>query len=129
MVDANVLFSAFHLPNSDIANMLQYIMTTHSLVLCQYIIDEMLRAIKKKYPQNLRSIIEKLNNLPFEMFVLPFTTNKEYPHIKDLKDIPVLVNAIESQVDILITGDTDFDMINIDKPKILKPRQFQNIYM
>jgi predicted nucleic acid-binding protein len=50
-------------------------------------------------------------------------------YIKDIKDLPVLVAAIEAQVDILITGDTDFDDVKIDKPRIMKPRQFQDEYI
>jgi predicted nucleic acid-binding protein len=37
--------------------------------------------------------------------------------------------AIESNADIFITGDKDFDEINIDKPIIMKPRKFADEYM
>ena len=53
----------------------------------------------------------------------------KYPHIRDMKDFPVLIAAIESGTDIFITGDADFDEIKIDKPRIMKPRQFQDEFM
>jgi predicted nucleic acid-binding protein len=40
-----------------------------------------------------------------------------------------LAHAIESKVDILITGDKDFDDIIIETPKILKPRQYIEKYL
>ena len=38
-------------------------------------------------------------------------------------------NAIEAKVDILITGDKDFDDLNLEKPKILKPRKYIDEYI
>jgi hypothetical protein len=43
--------------------------------------------------------------------------------------MPVLINAIESDVDLLITGDKDFDDVIIEKPKIIKPRRYIDEYM
>jgi predicted nucleic acid-binding protein len=40
-----------------------------------------------------------------------------------------LAAAIESNVDILITGDKDFDEIIIDRPKIMKPGKFVDEYI
>jgi predicted nucleic acid-binding protein len=40
-----------------------------------------------------------------------------------------LANAIESKVDILITGDKDFDEIIIERPKIINPRKYIDEYI
>jgi predicted nucleic acid-binding protein len=40
-----------------------------------------------------------------------------------------LANAIESNVDILITGDKDFDEIIIKRPQIIKPGKYITEYM
>jgi predicted nucleic acid-binding protein len=48
---------------------------------------------------------------------------------KITKDVEVLANAIESNIDIFITGDNDFYDIDIDKPRIIKPSQYQNEFM
>jgi len=55
--------------------------------------------------------------------------NKKYPNIRDIDDLPVLANAIESKVDVLITGDKDFDDVIIDIPKIMKPREYIEKHM
>jgi predicted nucleic acid-binding protein len=43
--------------------------------------------------------------------------------------MPLLVNAIESNVDILVTGDKDFEEIIIKKPEIMKPRNYIEKHM
>jgi predicted nucleic acid-binding protein len=70
-----------------------------------------------------------MKQVPYELFVLDKIDNKNYPKIRDDKDLPVLVNAIESKVDLLITGDKDFDDVTIEKPKIIKPRKYIDEYM
>lgn len=50
------------------------------------------------------------------------------PKIRDKKDIPVIVSAIASDVDILITGDKDFAELSIERPEILTPSEFLNRY-
>jgi predicted nucleic acid-binding protein len=47
--------------------------------------------------------------------------------IKD--DIPLLASAIETDADIFITGDKDFDDIKITRPKIMKPKDYIEEYM
>ena len=49
---------------------------------------------------------------------------KKYPKIRDIKDLPVLVSAILSDADILLTGDKDFEDIKIDKPLIFTPAKY-----
>jgi AbrB family looped-hinge helix DNA binding protein len=54
---------------------------------------------------------------------------KEYPNIRDIDDLPVLANAIESEVDLLITGDKDFEDVIIEKPRIMKHREYITKYI
>ena len=49
---------------------------------------------------------------------------KKYPKIRDIKDLPVLVSAILSDADILVTGDKDFEDVKIDKPLIFTPTKY-----
>jgi predicted nucleic acid-binding protein len=53
----------------------------------------------------------------------------KYPQIRDKDDILLLASAIETNADIFITGDKDFDEIKIIKPKIMKPREYIDEYM
>ena len=43
--------------------------------------------------------------------------------------MPLLAGAIETDADLLITGDKDFDEIKIESPKIIKPREYIEKYM
>jgi len=129
MIDANVIISAFFYPNSIISRMVKHIILNHSLVLCKYNLLEVEASFLKKFPDLLPEIKYFLYNLPHSYYDLKYIDESKYPTIRDPKDIPVLANAIEAQVDILITGDKDFEDVKIDKPRILKPRQYQDEFM
>ena len=70
-----------------------------------------------------------MNNLIDQVIDVKGIDPTKYPTIRDIDDLPVLAAAIILKVDILITGDKDFDDVVVDKPRILKPRQFQDEYM
>jgi predicted nucleic acid-binding protein len=48
--------------------------------------------------------------------------------MRDDFDIPVLASAILEDVDLLISGDKDFSSVDVEKPEILTPSEFLNIY-
>jgi len=129
MIDANVIISAFFYPNSIISGMVKHIIINHSLVLCKYTLSEVEASFLKKFPDLLHEVKYFLYNLPHSYYDLKYIDESKYPFIRDPKDLPVLANAIEAQVDILITGDKDFDEVSIDKPRIMKPRQYQDEFM
>ena len=129
MIDANVIFSATLFRESPISMMVEHIIENHTLVLCPYVINEAKESFKYKFPAKYHEIEDYIENIHHVMVDLNYIDESKYPPIRDRKDIDVLANAIEAQVDILITGDTDFHDIKIDKPRIMKPRQFQDEYM
>ena len=47
--------------------------------------------------------------------------------MRDSNDLPILVSAIISDSDILITGDKDFEDISIKKPLIFTPNQYYDL--
>jgi predicted nucleic acid-binding protein len=70
-----------------------------------------------------------LRELPFELVYTPEEIDKsEYPDIRDIKDLPVLVSAIVEDVDILISGDADFAPLEPERPEILTPKEFVDKY-
>ena len=48
--------------------------------------------------------------------------------IRDPKDLPILVSAINEDVDILLSGDTDFAPLDLEHPEVLTPRGFVEKY-
>lgn len=67
--------------------------------------------------------------MSYELVYTPKNYKKLSAIIRDEKDFPVLYTAMIEDVDILITGDKDFEELDIEKPEILIPTQFQQIYV
>ena len=51
------------------------------------------------------------------------------PSIKDVNDLPILASAIKGDVDLLMTGDKDFIAVDVDRPSILSPAKFMELYI
>jgi predicted nucleic acid-binding protein len=45
-----------------------------------------------------------------------------------MDDLPILATAIIEDVDILLTGDKDFEGLGLDRPEIVTPSQFLEKY-
>jgi putative PIN family toxin of toxin-antitoxin system len=129
MADANIIVSAILFPQSIISGMIKHIVSHDKLVLSKYTIDEIKEVFKNKFPPRINEMEKFMEKLLFEIFSLEEIDAKKYPKIRDINDLPVLANAIESNVDLLITGDNDFDEIKIERPKIMKPREYVNEYI
>jgi len=128
MLDTNVLISLFVFPTEYI-NRLKRNIVKHQIVICSYVVDETKDVIGRKFPNRLMDLDMFFQSFPF---VMPYTPNhfdaSDYPTIRDEFDLPILVSAIQEDVDILITGDKDFFDIEIEKPEILTPTEYLNLY-
>jgi len=129
MADANIVVSAILFPKSVVANAFSHLIDNHNLVLSKYTIDEIKDVFKEKFPHRIIEMEGFLEKTPYELFKLNNFDNKKYPNIRDIDDLPVLANAIESKVDLLITGDKDFDDVTIERLKIISPREYINEYI
>ena len=129
ILDANVIISAILFPQSIISNMVKHIITNHELFICQYTIDEINEVFNKKFNGRIREMKLFLEKLPYELFANKRINSKSYPKIRDINDLPVLANAIDSKVELLITGDKDFDEVKAKGLKIIKPKEYVEKYM
>jgi len=129
MVDANIVVSAILFPKSVVARAFSHLIDNHNLVLSKYTIDEIKDVFKEKFPHRIIEMEEFMEKTPYELFILNKFDNKKYPSIRDIDDLPVLANAIDSEVDLLITGDRDFDDVIVERPKIINPRVYINEYI
>lgn len=127
MIDTNVLLSALVFKSTKLAQLIEYIIEKHTLVLCSYVIEEAYVVITRKSQKYKVALDRFLLNASFEMVYTPMDTTIA-PVVKDEKDIPVIVSAIASDVDVLITGDKDFANLAIDRPEVLTPSEFLNSY-
>jgi len=101
MIDTNILYSTFFFPNSKISKMVDFVQANHHLVLCKYVINEMIDLVKEDCEHLLEGLYVFINDITDEVFDFDGFDNNDYPAMRDSKDIDVLVNAIESEVDIL----------------------------
>ena len=115
-IDTNVLISAMLFPGSKTAYVFDYILETHQPVICSYSIDEAYTVFEKKFPHKLESLKDFFDNLDYEHFISP-----------NPNDVPILASAVLSDSDILLTGDKDFDNLDLKRPLILSPSKYYDL--
>ena len=67
--------------------------------------------------------------LPFELVYTPKVLDLgEFPTMRDTKDSPILATAIMESVDVFVTGDKDFLVLDVDMPEIITMTEFLERY-
>jgi len=129
MIDTNVLISLIFFPNEQMNKLKEMICNKHSIVLCSYVIEELQCVVERKFKSKAIALDNFLESLPYEFVYTPkFFDDNKYPKVRDIKDLPILVTAINEDVDILLTGDMDFSSVEIDRPTIMTPSEFMRKY-
>ena len=124
-VDTNVIISAMLFPTGKVAKVFAHLLEKHTVIISSYTKEESREVFEKKFPAKIAQLDIFFNGISFEEFTTPDKFDEEkYPKIRDIKDLPVLVSAILSDSDILLTGDKDFEDIKIDKPLIFTPTEY-----
>lgn len=62
--------------------------------------------------------------MSYELVYTPKEMRQDLFTIRDAKDYPVLYTAVAEDVDVLVTGDKDFDDVTLERPDILTPSEF-----
>jgi len=123
MIDTNVLISASLFPKSRLGQAIKPLSDKHTIVLCTTIIDELHDVYNRKFPDKLYALEQFLKEFSFETVYTP-KISENVPQVRDRKDTPILASAILEDVDVLISGDSDFSDIEIERPEILSPAGF-----
>lgn len=129
LIDSNIIISAALFPAGKVSSVLSYILGTHTVVIPSYSIKECEAVFMKKFPEksmHLQAFFEKIDYERFE--TPPRIDPGDFPNIRDPFDLPILASAILSDVDILITGDKDFDRIKIQRPLIFTPDEYYSLF-
>ncbi|MGL4209539.1 MAG: putative toxin-antitoxin system toxin component, PIN family [Candidatus Adiutrix sp.] len=129
MLDTNVLVSAFVFRSKKIYAVVDYIVSHHELVLASYIVDELKNVIGRKFPQKNNDLDEFLTALSFTLVFSPRLIPLGLFKIRDNYDAPILYTAIIEGIDVFITGDKDFQNIEVEKPTIMTIAEFEREYM
>lgn len=127
-VDTNIVISAMLFPNGKVAKVFSHLLEKHTLIISSYTKEACTEVFEKKFPSKIKQLEIFFDGINFEEFKSPEKIDeKKYPKIRDIKDLPVLVSAILSDADILLTGDKDFEDIKIDKPLIFTPSRYYEL--
>ena len=129
MLDTNILVSAFVFRSRRFYAVIDHIVTNHELVLSSYVVDELRDVVRRKFPKLVGDLDEFLTVLSFTLAYSPQSIPSGVFEIRDISDSPILYTAIIEGVDVLITGDKDFNDIDIEKPVIMTVTDFENGYM
>ena len=128
MLDTNILVSVIFFPSKRTRSFLKSV-SCYDIVISQYSVEELYEVTNRKFPDMKDKIDRFFEELPFELLPVAENENESgIPKIRDIKDVPILVSAILSEVDILITGDNDFLVLQTERPEILTMAEFEAEY-
>lgn len=129
MLDTNILVSAIFFPSAQTRRFINDICAKHSLVICDYVIAELRLVVERKFPGKKAALEQFFMELPFRLAHTPKDMDLgDLPSIRDQKDSPILATAIMEQVDVFVTGDKDFLVLEIETPEILSMTEFLEKY-
>ena len=129
MLDTNVLFSAILFPSGHMNELFRELIQNHRVVLCSFSLEELYSVTERKAPNKLRAIEIFLQKLPYRLVHSPRANLIDVDfNLRDAEDYPILQSAVLADVDILITGDKDFDDVTLDRPEIMSPSGFMSVY-
>ena len=130
MLDTNIIISAGIFGGGQLSELTLLIADKFNLVLPSVVIEELRIVIQKKFPLKMLVMERFLKRLSYEISYTPANLDEDiYPKIRDKKDYPILASAIIADVDILITGDKDFNIVDIERPEIMTITDFAQKYL
>jgi predicted nucleic acid-binding protein len=130
MVDTNILVSAALFRDGGVSAILKEIMSRYDLCICTFSLTELFIVFERKFNQKRDDLDEFLRELSYELVYSPFKIAKTgLPHIRDEKDYPILISAMNADIDVLVSGDKDFSCVDCERPEILTPLQFRERYL
>ena len=125
-LDTNVSVSAFA-TRGVCADVLRVVLTEHTLVTDEVVLRELGRVLRKRIGLPLGAVNE-IDQFLREHEVAPKPATRAAVPKRDPDDQWVVASAIESRVDVLVTGDRDLLDIASDAPiKIVDPRGFWDL--
>ena len=129
MLDTNVLISTIFFPTTQTHELIHTLADNHSIVLCDYVIEELRLVVERKFPSKKAAVESFFIELPFSLAHTPKEINVgEFPSVRDKKDSPILATAILEDVDVFVTGDKDFLVLDIENPQIMTMTEFLEEY-
>ena len=97
--------------------------------MCDYVIEELRLVTDRKFPAKRTFLDRFFMELPFELVYTPKALNLSgFPEMRDAKDSPILATAIMVGIDVFVTGDKDFLVLDVEMPEIVTMAEFLRLY-
>ena len=126
LLDTNILISAAIFPSPVTKDFLRQLRALNAKIfLCNHIVKEFVDVYQEKFPHKQVAAQRFLQELPSQLIPSSALQNNDsVSSIRDVNDAPILAAAIEGNVDVLVTGDKDFLVLDIPQPKIMTMAEF-----
>ena len=122
-------FSAVLAISSSTFSAISLFSESHQIVVCDYVIEELRLVTERKFPAKRKFLDRFFMELPFELVYTPKELDlNEFPEMRDVKDSPILATAIMEGIDVFLTGDKDFLVLDVETPEILTMKEFLEQY-
>ena len=103
---------------------LRHITEQHELYIAEYAVWEVKRILGEKFSDAQDDIDRFFEDYPYTLIDSDDMGDVPLAKIRDKKDYPILYAAIVGQIDVLVTGDSDFFEVKVDRPDILSPQDY-----
>lgn len=130
MLDTNILISMLFFPSA-VTRRFKNELIKHEVILCDYVIREMQLVTERKFPNKLSQLDCFFAELPFEQVYTPNEIRADlFPSVRDAKDTPILITAMTENVDVFVSGDKDFLVLQeiVSSPQNRNMQQFLDEY-
>lgn len=118
MLDTNVLISAFVFGGTA-GNLLNCLFDSeHELYVSAYVDREFKDKMEQKWPDKAEKVYSLYRLMDFHFCE---STKELTGNLRDVKDIPVLSDALYHKIDVILTGDKDFLEAELEKPLVFSP--------
>ncbi len=129
MLDTNIFISMIFFPSTQTRKLAKNLTDNHQIVVCDYVIEELQLVTDRKFPEKKKFLDHFFLELPFELVYTPKSLNlNEFPEMRDINDSPILATAIMEGIDVFVTGDKDFLVLDVDMPEIVTIVEFLEQY-
>lgn len=128
MLDTNIIISAFIFKSKKMNELIYKLSKEHEIIICSYTVQELKELIDTKFKVSQKELDEFLKNFPFNLVYSPISVENKLFNIRDKDDYIILHTAIIEDVDVFITGDKDFEGVDIDRPEIMNTTEFLEKY-
>ena len=118
MLDTNVLISAFVFGGKTGELMVRLFHSEHELYVSEYIDREFKDKLISKWPNKANKVYSLYRRLNIHFCE---STGQPAGKLRDIKDIPILSDALYHGVDLILSGDKDFLEAGLERPLVYSP--------